>query len=550
MTTDESDYKRRKLLKDPLRTISTFSVSPPHPLNVKPGGNALLVGQKFAEEKKSQLGYLSSWPDELILEFFSYITDIPTLLSLSHTSRLLYAYTYDEELWKKTYISTHISSEPAEWLGSWRSTTLQIKFPANIQLPSNLLCSDILYRPFQCSQINYEKLFKKIIAEETQYHLEGSTSELLPGRIPRIKEDDMTNSMFESVYHNIPFILTNSSPSRWPKWTINSLLERFSDIKFRQESMEWSLKMYSNYLAENVDESPLYLFDCASEAMKVLKNEYDPPKIFKDDLFTVFSSSEFGDCRPDHAWLILGPERSGSTFHKDPNYTSAWNTALTGRKLWIMFPPGIAPPGVGTDDDESEVTAPVGVAEWVLSGFFNDCLKIPECQIAITFPGECMYVPSTWWHSVINIDDSVALTQNFVPTSKLTNSLNFLKNKTNQLSGFRPNQVKAVLNKFLASPISNDESIEKIKEYQQKINELDLDSNEDCGELSELPPMPIFDFFKQLLIKNGKEQKLIQSLDELNKQESKLILKGNKWNELKKAEESTFSFGFEESDDE
>ena len=57
--------------------------------------------------------------------------------------------------------------------------------------------------------------------------------------------------------------------------------------------------------------------------------------------------------------------------------------------------------------------------------FFNDSTKIDECLIGITFPGECMYVPSGWWHTVINIDDSIAITQNFVPKSKLAEVLNF-----------------------------------------------------------------------------------------------------------------------------
>ena len=65
----------------------------------------------------------------------------------------------------------------------------------------------------------------------------------------------------------------------------------------------------------------------------------------------------------------MGSARSGSTFHKDPNSTSAWNAAIQGRKLWVMLPPHITPPGVGTDEEESEVTSPVSVAEWVISGF-------------------------------------------------------------------------------------------------------------------------------------------------------------------------------------
>ena len=77
--------------------------------------------------------------------------------------------------------------------------------------------------------------------------------------------------------------------------------------------------------------------------MKVLKQEYKVPEIFQDDLFTVFNSKQF-NCRPDHAWIIMGSARSGSTFHKDPNSTSAWNAAIQGRKLWVMLPPHITPP--------------------------------------------------------------------------------------------------------------------------------------------------------------------------------------------------------------
>lgn len=72
----------------------------------------------------------------------------------------------------------------------------------------------------------------------------------------------------------------------------------------------------------NEDESPLYLFDKSFvEKMglrvgNILDGNYWIPECFAEDLFAVL-----GEQRPDHRWLIMGPERSGSTFHKDPNAT-------------------------------------------------------------------------------------------------------------------------------------------------------------------------------------------------------------------------------------
>ena len=69
--------------------------------------------------------------------------------------------------------------------------------------------------------------------------------------------------------------------------------------------------------------------------MKVLKQEYKVPEIFQDDLFTVFNSNNL-IADPDHAWIIMGSARSGSTFHKDPNSTSPGMQHIR-RKLWVML---------------------------------------------------------------------------------------------------------------------------------------------------------------------------------------------------------------------
>ena len=466
------EFKRVKRV--PNYRVPPFTSVPTHPLGVKPSGNALLDaidGKKNKQIKSDLLGAFSVFPEEVLIELTSYLTDPKDLQSLGCASRLLYAYTYDEEIWRKLYTREYLRLETENpdrqeiqpfgcsvWRGSWRKSVLGIDVEALLQC-TNMLFSDTLYRPYQLSQIDYTSLFKKVIEfEHSSYEL-GTNLNTEFG-IPRFLEQDFSLKNFHENYIKKPFILQNKDETRWPKWTIDDLLERFPQEIFRQEAVRWDLSLYSSYFKENMDESPLYLFDCNSDAIKVLSKEYTPPAIYQEDFFKLFQEDGI-QCRPDHRWLIAGPARSGSTFHKDPNHTSAWNVGLSGMKLWVMLPPGENPPGVMTDEEEEEVTSPVGIAEWVISGYYNDSVKLAQegrCLIGITFPGECIYVPSGWWHSVINLTDSVALTENFVPEPVLPKVLNFFKNKQSQISGFHLKDFCQSVGKFLADhgTVSND----------------------------------------------------------------------------------------------
>lgn len=100
-----------------------------------------------------------------------------------------------------------------------------------------------------------------------------------------------------------------------------------------------------------------------------------------------------------------------------------------------MFPSS-PPPGVYTTPDESEVTSPLSIAEWLL-GFHAAARRTPGCREGICHAGEVLHVPSGWWHLVVNIEDSIAITQNFVPESHLKNVISFMRDKGEQISGFR-----------------------------------------------------------------------------------------------------------------
>lgn len=250
---------------------------------------------------------------------------------------------------------------------------------------------------------------------------------------------DMTYPEFAENWSDKPFILTECVQP-WPvceQWDIQRLLTMYANVEFRAEAVDWPFSTYYDYMANNHDESPLYLFDKAfAEKMNITVGEHEGAAYWKPNCFGLDLFELLGTERPAHRWLIIGPARSGSTFHKDPNATSAWNAVLQGAKYWIMFPPTVDVPGVYVSKDQSEVTSPLSIAEWLLE-FHEEARRLPECVEGICRAGEILHVPSGWWHLVVNLESGIALTQNFIPKSHLVDALEFLKEKPDQVTGFK-----------------------------------------------------------------------------------------------------------------
>ncbi|KAJ9656554.1 hypothetical protein H2198_004903 [Neophaeococcomyces mojaviensis] len=383
-----------------------------HPLGVRPGGNALTSD----EDLSLSMGILGRIPDSLLLLLLEWL-DQDALVQLACTCRGLFAYATHDQLWRELALSQ--SDMEIEWRGSWRASLLKV----SSQLPRidcHYLFSDALYRPFQCTHVSLLPFTSRIPKRN---------------QISRLK--NLSVEDFASSWSDRPFILTEPV-TKWQvyqNWDETSLLKRFGSVKFRAEAVDWTLSNYVKYMNNNQDESPLYLFDRAFIQKMELEvgkgGAYEPAECFQEDLFVLL-----GEHRPDHRWLIIGPERSGSTFHKDPNATSAWNAVIRGSKYWIMFPNSVMPPGVYVSDDQSEVTSPLSIAEWLLT-FHEEARQTLGCIEGICGAGEVLHVPSGWWHLVVNLEPAIAITQNFVPKSHLSAAVNFLRNKPDQVSGFR-----------------------------------------------------------------------------------------------------------------
>ncbi len=188
------------------------------------------------------------------------------------------------------------------------------------------------------------------------------------------------------------------------------------------KSIKMKLKHFIRYLQHNNDDSPLYIFDSSFEDDKVankLLNEYRVPSYFVEDLFHLVGEKR----RPPYRWFLIGPERSGTCVHIDPLATSAWNTLLVGKKRWVLFPPHIPKSVVkGTklirknEDDEAIhyfTTILPRIKRCAQESRGVGKYEHFECFEFTQYENETVFIPNGWWHAVLNLTDTVGVTQNY-----------------------------------------------------------------------------------------------------------------------------------------
>ncbi|CAE6966279.1 jmjd6-b, partial [Symbiodinium sp. KB8] len=238
--------------------------------------------------------------------------------------------------------------------------------------------------------------------------------------IARVDVQDEKYKDFGREYQSrsVPALI-NGAMHRWPamgRWRMENFSADFGHQKIicdHRFGIRMRFNDFRDYMAEQEDDTPLYLFDHAFgeyPSTKTLLSEYEVPEAFQSDLL-----AELGTLRPPFRWLLLGPRRSGSTLHKDPLGTSAWNALVFGKKLWVLFPPSTPPELLRpeADTDFSEESASCWFLHWWKSARAR---AWPERFTPIEFlqqPGEVVFVPARWWHAVLNLEDSLAVTQNF-----------------------------------------------------------------------------------------------------------------------------------------
>ncbi|KAL0096757.1 hypothetical protein J3Q64DRAFT_1709287 [Phycomyces blakesleeanus] len=289
--------------------------------------------------------------------------------------------------------------------------------------------------------------------------------------VPRIDYRQVSKAEFVQNYEakNIPVVITHAT-DHWrahTTWTESALLENYGSHLFKvgedddENNVYLKMKHFLHYNKHEgrKDDSPLYIFDSGfykdrrkkskSKSNRqssdddeddaqhegkrrrkadplspmLLLGDYQVPSYFSDDLFRLARERR----RPPYRWLVMGGARSGTGIHIDPLGTSAWNALLKGHKRWCLFPPGtpkkiIDPPMKPYDHEGVSWFSTVFPKFKVRDGPEDDNRTLGErlgMVEVLQRPGETIFVPGGWPHVVMNLDTTIAVTQNFCSPTNL-----------------------------------------------------------------------------------------------------------------------------------
>jgi hypothetical protein len=381
----------------------------------------------------------------------------------------MYVFSHHVDLWRDLTLKL-CQNQPCPFSSSWKDTYAHLHAHSHAKPPPPP------HQPLLVTNFSSDLLYRSWVTRE--FNLEISCPGFMKySNVDRRDVKELSPAEFVTQYESLnkPVVITGlvTQWKAYQTWDFDYFKTFYSKQIFRatsgtsSEPATFTMSQYEAYAhSSSHEEVPLYLFDRnfadpssslpSPATSPSLSDDYSVPEYFTyssnasvpshfTDLFSLLPS----EMRPDHRWLIIGSHRSGSIFHIDPNQTHAWNACLKGRKKWIFYPPTTTPPGIFVTPDGGDVTVPLSTGEWLLS-FWKYHLQnrsptqdspspsSPHPLEVIVNPGELIFVPHGWWHMVINLDEeSMALTQNYVSSTNLIDCYEFLKEKSDQISGLR-----------------------------------------------------------------------------------------------------------------
>ncbi|KJE91437.1 jumonji domain containing 4 [Capsaspora owczarzaki ATCC 30864] len=138
-------------------------------------------------------------------------------------------------------------------------------------------------------------------------------------------------------------------------------------------------------------------------------NAYELPVYFSDDWLNGYwdeCGSLDQNRRDDFRFCYIGPAGSWTPVHFDVMSSFSWSANICGRKKWIFFPPEAREM---LTDAAGELLSDVRSVDETRFPNFRNAPRIELFQEE----GQLVFVPSQWYHQVINLTDVISINHNW-----------------------------------------------------------------------------------------------------------------------------------------
>jgi hypothetical protein len=185
-----------------------------------------------------------------------------------------------------------------------------------------------------------------------------------------------------------------------------------SDCNVRNFSCMQREKMKFSEFIESFNSSSdslLYLKDW--HLKKLYPDLYQVPEEFQDDWLNLYFDAKKDD---DYKFVYFGKKGTWTSLHADVFRSYSWSTNIVGKKIWYFYPPS----------NEKFLRNSAGdyvydVRENPSLDEFPEFLKAERLEI-IQHSGETIFVPSNWFHQVVNLEDTISVNQNWCNASNIS----------------------------------------------------------------------------------------------------------------------------------
>lgn len=213
------------------------------------------------------------------------------------------------------------------------------------------------------------------------------------------------------------------------RWSLYNLVSRQSDDEFvvgldrhRRQEVSIKMKYFAYYLKEYRDTTPFQINDDLSQGTKKrLRDDYEVPSYFKDDVFKYAQEPDL----PPMRIFQLGPPLAGDRIQCSPYQCNYWNALVHGSRRWCLFSHH-TPQDLVCQDPRSRGRRLDSAVAWferiyprTQSSRWPRYFKPLE---VVQGPGDVVFVPAGWWYVWINLEVSVSISHQHCSPVKISSA--------------------------------------------------------------------------------------------------------------------------------